>query len=282
MTSSIRPASSGLRSLVAVAAVGAVALSTYLAPIATAATNVDPDGTVTVTADPAPPAPAAAPAETAPVPATTDSAAVTSSPKPSTTTPGRATTTTTGVATATTTPKPSACSTATPAAPWRLVAARSLDDPTSAKVEWAGVACATRYNVSVFVDGKDSVDVVPAPETSYSLSSLDSDEDLPDPGQQPQRCRPGRLQLDLLPAPGHPGQRVGDEGHVQRRQGRRALVEGARSHHSPELPAQGHSCGRPEAGHRRRGGRRPHRVRTRRPRRPRHVRHHPPADQQGR
>ncbi len=52
------------------------------------------------------------------------------------------------------------------------MATRDAEDPTSAKVEWAGVACATRYNVSVFVDGKDSVDVVPATDTTYALSSL--------------------------------------------------------------------------------------------------------------
>ena len=52
------------------------------------------------------------------------------------------------------------------------MATRDAEDPTAAKVEWAGVACATRYNVSVFVDGKDSVDVVPATDTSYALSSL--------------------------------------------------------------------------------------------------------------
>jgi hypothetical protein len=41
-------------------------------------------------------------------------------------------------------------------------------------VEWAGVACATRYNVSVFVDGADSVTTVPAAQTSFALSGLDA------------------------------------------------------------------------------------------------------------
>ncbi len=156
MTSSHRPATRGRRSAIALAAVGAVVLTTYLAPIAAAVTTVDPNGTVTVTADAST---AAKPAETTPAPVAADGAAVAASPtKPA--------------ATAATSPKPSACSTATPAAPWRLVATRDAEDPTSAKVEWAGVACATRYNVSVFVDGKDSVDVVPATDTTYALSSL--------------------------------------------------------------------------------------------------------------
>lgn len=156
MTSSHRPATRGRRSFVALVAVGAVVLTTFLAPVATAVTTTDPDGTVTVTAGPG----------TSTTPAETTTAPTTSAGS----TPATGTTTT---GTTTTTPKPSACTTASPSAPWRLVASRALEDPTAATVEWAGVACATRYNVSVFVDGKDSVDVVPAPATTYALSSLD-------------------------------------------------------------------------------------------------------------
>ena len=154
MTSSNRPTSGGLRSLVAVAAVGAVALSTYLAPIATAATTVDPNGTVTVTADPG--AATSTPAEAVAPAAPTTTTGTATAAKPSAPTP--------------TTPKPSACTTATPAAPWRLVATRDAEDPTAAKVEWAAVACATRYNVSVMVDGKDDVNVVDAATTTYTVT----------------------------------------------------------------------------------------------------------------
>jgi hypothetical protein len=154
MTAPLRSAARGRRSLVALAAAGAVIATTYLAPVATAVTTTDSDGTVTVTADPGTPT---TPVETTTAPATSGD-------------PTATTGTTTGT---TTTTKPSACTTATPAAPWRLVASRDLADPTAATVEWAGVACATRYNVSVFVDGRDSVDVVPAPATTYALSSLD-------------------------------------------------------------------------------------------------------------
>ena len=281
MTSSIRPAGSGLRSLVAVAAVGAVALSTYLAPIATAATTVDPDGTVTVTADPAPPAPAEPAARPRRRRHGHHDGAGTSDHEPRTTTPGR---------------RPQHDSATTPddaeavgllhrdARPHRGDSSRhaSLDDPTSAKVEWAGVACATRYNVSVFVDGKDSVDVVPAPETSYSLSSLDPTKTYRIQVSSRNDAGQGASSSIFYLRPATPGSVSAMKVTYSDVKGAVLSLEGARSHHSAELPAQGHSCGRPEAGHRRRGGRRSHRVRTRRPRRPRHVRHHPPADQQGR
>ncbi len=163
MTSQHRPANRGSRSLVALAAVGAVVLATYLAPVAAAVTTTDPNGTVTVTADPG----------TSTTTTTTPAAETTTTPTTTTPTTTTGDSTTPSPTTTTTTTKPSACTTATPAAPWRLVAARAADDPTTATVEWAAVACATRYNVSVFVDGKDSVDVVPAPKTTYGLSSLD-------------------------------------------------------------------------------------------------------------
>ena len=165
MTSSHSTGRSGLRSLVAVAAVGAVALSTYLAPVATAATTIDPDGTVTVTADPAhrrrPPRP--------PWPTHHGHERCRrrrdDRQRDDDRDDGDRPTTTATSDHDTTTPKPLGLlhRDARPP-PGASSPPRSLEDPTSAKVEWAGVACATRYNVSVFVDGKDSVDVVPAPD----------------------------------------------------------------------------------------------------------------------
>jgi hypothetical protein len=154
------------RSLVIAAAAGAVALATTLAPAANAVVSPDPSGTVTVTADPVttdPAAPATATDPTAATAAATDPTAATA-----------AAATPTPAATPAAGPKPQACKAdVVPAAPWRLVATRDAEDPTIAKVDWSGVACATRYNVSVFVSGRDSVDTIPAASTSYELSSLD-------------------------------------------------------------------------------------------------------------
>ena len=162
MTSLHRPANRGRRSIVALAAVGAVVLSTYLAPVATAVTTTDPNGTVTVTADPG-----------------IDDTRRTTIVIDGADRPPRRTRR-----------RDHTHGLPAPLRPDRTVAPRrqyaAVDDPTSATVEWAGVACATRYNVSVFVDGKDSVDVVPAPATTYALVEPRPHEDVPHPGQQPQ------------------------------------------------------------------------------------------------
>jgi hypothetical protein len=60
-----------------------------------------------------------------------------------------------------------------PKAPWRLSAQRDVNDPTTFTVDWADAACATRYNVSVFVDGRDNVTVVDGATNSFTVSSTD-------------------------------------------------------------------------------------------------------------
>jgi hypothetical protein len=72
--------------------------------------------------------------------------------------------------TTTTVPLPKVC---TPKAPWRLNAQRDANDPTLVTIDWVPVECATRYNVSVFVDGKDTVTVVDGATTKFSVPNTD-------------------------------------------------------------------------------------------------------------
>jgi len=69
--------------------------------------------------------------------------------------------------------RPKGCATVVPRAPWRLVAARDENDPSTFTIEWSNVGCATRYNVSVFKTGSDSVTTVPASQTSYTVTGSD-------------------------------------------------------------------------------------------------------------
>ena len=118
--------------------VGALVLATVSIPMAQAATPVpDPNANAVAAATPAPIA--ASPTIAAP-------------------------TTVTSTASCTTDPK----------APWRLSAQRDANDPTLVKVDWVDVACATRYNVSVFVDGKDSVTVVDGATTTFMIPNTDT------------------------------------------------------------------------------------------------------------
>lgn len=150
----------------AVIAAAATALAVFasVAPAAQAEVLPDASGTITVSAP-------TTTANAEPATLADPSAPVTATPV--TATPTTATTTATPVTTTSTAAvKPAACSTA-PKAPWRLVAARDTQDPTTFTVNWAAVGCATRYNVSVFVDGNDAVTMVPADVTSYTVTGSD-------------------------------------------------------------------------------------------------------------
>ena len=145
------------RSAAAIAAISALALTLGGAPASQAATTVDGTGTVTVTADPTPPT-----TEPTTTPTTTDPA------------------TTTGP---TTTSTPSKSCVLPPRAPWRINAIRDASDPTTFVVNWGSVACATRYNISIFSKtagrrpvGRFLADVVHGDECR-------SDGDVPDPGR---------------------------------------------------------------------------------------------------
>jgi len=125
------------------AAVGALVLATVSIPMAQAATVPAPN----------PNAAPAAVAATTPAPVATPAAA----------TPAPAATASTSTTACTTDPK----------APWRLTAQRDANDPTMVKVDWVDVACATRYNVSVFVDGKDTVTMVDGATTTFTVPNTD-------------------------------------------------------------------------------------------------------------
>ena len=108
----------------------------------------------------------------------------TASPTPVATVAPAPVATATPTAAATVTPAPAASSPAPvaaapsckndPQAPWRLGAVRDPNDPTTITIDWADVACATRYNVSVFVDGKDTVTVVDGATNSFKVPSSDT------------------------------------------------------------------------------------------------------------
>ena len=118
-------------------ALGTLVLATVSAPLAQAATPI-PDPAAT--------------------PATTVVTAATPTPTPAPAAPA------TSTATCTTDPK----------APWRLMAQRDPNDAATITIDWVEVACATRYNVSVFVDGKDSVTVVDGTTTKFTVPNTDT------------------------------------------------------------------------------------------------------------
>jgi hypothetical protein len=126
-------------------ALGSLVLATVSVPMAQAATVSDP------TASAVTPTPAAA------VPAQMN--ANPNSVVAGNTTPSPATST-------------AACTT-DPKAPWRLNAQRDPNDAATIKIDWVDVACATRYNVSVFVDGKDSVTLVDGATSSFTVPGAD-------------------------------------------------------------------------------------------------------------
>ena len=193
-----------LRNAALGAAAGSLVLAALIAPAANAAIEPEPvaadtsSSSVTVTsADPAPapvpaepapaPAPAATPAATpTPTPSATPSPTATTAakPTPSASTVGKPAPTTSASPSGSASPSPSGTAKPTPApgskacavapkAPYTLKAARTTDDPTSFVIAWSPVACATRYNVSVFATGRDEVNVVDGSTNEYTVTGTD-------------------------------------------------------------------------------------------------------------
>ncbi len=142
----------------ALAVAAVTALVTALAPAASGATTTDPAGTVTVTAD----------STTVTGGTTTDPSTTGTTTDPTTSDPSTDPTTA-----PTTTTAPKGCAIVVPRAPWRLVAARDENDPATFTIEWSAVGCATRYNVSIFTTGSDTVTTVPATDSTFTVNGSD-------------------------------------------------------------------------------------------------------------